>query len=115
MNPLLFQILDILRQHRGRDAIISSSEIARRLRLPPSAARTIRRLLSEAEDDGTLEDLEMPVIGIGGLGYFLADHHEDFLLRDNLLSALAFRARTKLASWRRLAAAQGFTLHKKTP
>lgn len=113
MNPLLTNILAVLRQHKGRDAAISAPDIARRIGLTgKDAGRLVRYLLSEAETDGTLEELEMPVIGIGGLGYYLADDVDDFVYRDALLSVLARRARLKQLAWRRLAKSFGITITK---
>lgn len=110
MNPALSKILAILRQHKGRDAYISAPDLARRSGV--GDARKVRRLLSDAEDDGTLEELEMPVVGIGGQGYFLAADFEDFAMRDNILAQLAFRANRKLKAWRRVSKAHGITITK---
>lgn len=71
----LSTILEALAGRHGREAAISAPDLERITGIPE---RTIRRELEEAYDDGTLEELEMPAIGLPGVGFFLAASIDDF-------------------------------------
>lgn len=97
MTPLDTRILDILRTAIGRDNLISSKAIALRVGLRGwHGSRTVRARIEEMLADGTLEDHEIALCAIPGLGYFLPtsfDHAQAYI---NLLAALAAKATRKL-------------------
>lgn len=107
---LIIRIAQILRQHRGRENCITSVTIARRLGYSPGFAREIRRTIAGAQNDGTWEELELPVLAIPGGGYFVGRGIEEFLCYHRTLSALKAEAARKVPAFEKLAKSCGFNL-----
>jgi hypothetical protein len=110
MNPLLPQIVDVLRSHVGRDQIISAQAIADQVGANHDGARLVREILSEALHDGSLERMEVPLCAIPGKGYFLAATAEEAQAYLNLLVALTAEAGRKMRAVARLFASLGIRL-----
>jgi hypothetical protein len=106
----LTRILAVLDGHYGRDNAISAPEMEKLTGIPE---RSIREELSIAYDDGTLEELEMPAVGLPGVGFFLATHIEDFQEAYDQGARVRDAWNRKLEGIRKLAAA--FGLHLITP
>ena len=101
------QIADILREHVGRDQIISSREIAAQLGLPPDG-RTVRSIIADED----WEDREMLVVAIPGIGYYVANDIAEADAYHMLLCMLRDRATTKLRKFRALTERLGIHLSK---
>jgi hypothetical protein len=69
------RILAALVGRHGREHAIPAPEMERLTGIPE---RAIREELSIAYDDGTLEERELPAVGLPGIGFFLANRFEDF-------------------------------------
>lgn len=96
---LIDRIAALLRQHVGRESLISARAIARRLRLPQKdAARLVR---DEIANEDWLSR-EMLVVAIPGAGYFLAADQEEAANYDSVLFKLKVTADSK---WKRFRAA----------
>ena len=107
------KIIGVLRSHVGRENLISSADLARRVGLRPTHARQVRDLLSEALHDGTLEELEVPLCAIPGSGYFLAADVEEAQAYHDFLHALATEASRKTTAVKKLFRA-AFGIHLNT-
>lgn len=89
------QVANILRQHVGRDSAIKSSEIAAELNHAIDA-RTIREIIADED----WEVREMLVVGIPGIGYYVASDLSEADAYHAFLSILHDRAAEKLQRFR---------------
>lgn len=113
MNPDLINIILVLRQHVGRDNIIRALDLAEDAGIRGrSRDRSVRDLLTEALHDGTLEELEVPLCGIPGRGYFLAADIEEAQAYSDWCHALAAEAARKSKAVRGLFGSFGLHLTK---
>lgn len=101
------QVARVLAAHVGRHAVITSRDIARRLRLPESADRTIRDIIADED----WESREMLVVAIPGIGFYVANDIAEADAYHALLCILRDRATAKVEKFRRTAAKIGITLH----
>ena len=114
MNPLLTAIILVLRRHVGRDQVISAKAIALEIGLRLSNSdREVREILSEAIEDGSLEELEVPICAIPGQGYFLASDIDEAQAYADLLSLLATEAARKSRNVTALFKSMGLRLQSK--
>lgn len=87
------RIFDVLRQHVGRDRVISARSIAQEIGLRQRAAdRFVRQLIHDALHDGTLEELELHVISVPGKGFFLCADIEESQRYSDLVHLWAWEA-----------------------
>lgn len=115
MSPLDHRIITILWGAIGRDALISSRQIALRVGLRGAHGdRVVRERISEMLSDGTLEDQELPLVAIPGRGYFVPTDIEEAEAYHDLLRTLAAEAARKADAARRLFASVGLHLHSKS-
>ena len=108
----LTRILAVLAGHYGRENAISAPEMERLTAIPE---RSIREELSIAYEDGTLEELELPAVGLPGVGFFLATHIEDFQEAYDHGARVRAAWDRKLEGIRKLAATFGLHLLTEKP
>jgi hypothetical protein len=111
---LTISIVQVLRQHVGRDSIISAQEIATEIGLRQKHGdRLVRELITDALHDGTLELYEIPLCAIPGQGYFLASDIEEAQAYADFCQTLATEAARKTKAIRKLFKGIGLTLTSK--
>ncbi len=114
IHRLRTRVFSILREHVGRDNIITSAEIARQAGLrAEDASRLIRELITDALHDGTLEELELPVVAVPGSGFFVCSDLEEAEKYVDFLRILASEADRKVKAAQRLF--KSFGLHIPKP
>lgn len=114
MKPLLTAIIIVLRSHVGRDEIISAKAIAEEIGIRiRNGDREVREILSEALDDGSLEELEIPLCAIPGKGYFLAADIDEAQAYADFISSLATEAARKSRNVTALFKSMGLRLNAK--
>jgi len=104
---MIDKIAAVLRQHVGRESVITARGIARRLRLPESYERAVR----DAIADEDWEPREMLVVAIPGIGFYVASDIAEADAYHALLCILRDRAAAKVEKFRRTAAKLGIRLN----
>ena len=102
------QIAGVLRQHVGRENTVTSVQIAEALGLKPSAERQVR----EAIADEDWESHELLVVGVPGLGYYIAADLEECNAYHSLLVGLRDALNQKIKKFLKNCNAQGIHLRK---
>lgn len=113
MSPAdIERLVRLLRGRIGRDQAITSRGICRLLRWPITRERQVRRALSDLECDDDIP--EFPLVGIPGIGWWLADSADDWLLRGSVLRQVFEAARLRLSAHNRRGRALGLPQTKTT-
>ncbi len=109
VNPVAIprRIHALLRQHVGRDRIITGPEITKALGLRPGAERQVRRLIGAMK--GSWSDII--VCSVPGSGFYVATDLEDIRAHRDWLAKQLCATKATLDEFDRIALSHGFRLN----